>query len=265
MTVVEVDNAALALEKVSAVLGSRQVLSDVDFAVRPGEILGLVGPNGSGKTTALRCCYRALRPSGGTVWIDGEDAQGLARRHLATTVGVTSQEAAQSGGLSVREAVGLGRMPHRGWFDRPTESDRAIVDECLRRVDLLGLASRDVQTLSGGERQRVSIARALAQRPQVLLLDEPTNHLDLRHQLTVMEILGDLAASGLAVIVTMHDLRMAVEYCDRLAVLNDGAVVADGPPAEVLDEALLGIVFGIKARVRTHPRRSMEILGLADD
>lgn len=258
-------NGSLSLEQVSATLGSRQVLHAIDFSVRPGEILGLVGPNGSGKTTALRCCYRALRPSGGTVWVDGADAESVGRRRLATTIGVSSQEPQASAGLSVRESVGLGRVPHQGWFDRPTESDRVIVDECLRQVDMTNLASRDVQALSGGERQRVSIARALAQQPKILLLDEPTNHLDLRHQLTVMKVLGDLAATGLAIVVTMHDLRMAVEYCDRLAVLDGGSVVADGPPAEVLDDGLLGSVFGIKAHVRSHPKRSMEILGLADD
>lgn len=255
---------AVAVQQLSAVLGSRQVLREINFSVRPGEILGLVGPNGSGKTTALRCCYRALRPRSGTVWVEGENTAHVARRALATTVGVSTQEPAASGGLSVRESVGLGRVPHRGWFDRPTESDHEIVDDCLQQVDLVDLAERDVQALSGGERQRVSIARALAQRPKVLLLDEPTNHLDLRHQLTVMKILGELAEGGIAIIVTMHDLRMAVEYCDRLAVMDDGAVVADGP-AEILDETLLGSVFGIRARVRTHPRRSMEILGLADD
>ena len=131
-------------------------------------------------------------------------------------------------------------------------------------MGLTDLAGRDVQALSGGERQRVSIARALAQQPRVLLLDEPTNHLDLRHQLTVMSLLRDLAVDGLAIVVTMHDLRLAVEYCDTLAVLHDGRVISTGPPVDVLDDAVLGGVFGIRGVVRSMPRLSMEILGLAD-
>lgn len=249
---------------VRADLGSREVLRGVDFSVRTGEILGLVGPNGSGKTTALRCCYRALTPSAGAVVVDGTDASAVGRRQLARTVGVSTQEPQVSAGLTVRESVGLGRAPHRGWFDRATESDSGIVERCLRQVGLVDLAGRDVQALSGGERQRVSIARALAQRPRILLLDEPTNHLDLRHQLTVMNLLVEMAGEGLAIVVTMHDLRLAVEYCDQLAVMHHGRVIASGPPAQVLDQSLLGEVFGIRAVVRAHPRPSMEVLGLAD-
>ncbi len=253
----------LELVDTRARFGSREVLHGVDFQASAGEILGLVGPNGSGKTTALRCCYNALTPSGGAVLIDRVEASALSRREIARTVSASVQEPAVSGGLSVRESVSLGRTPHRNWRDHWAERDGTIVDRCIEQVGLEALAGRDVATLSGGERQRVSIARALAQQPKILLLDEPTNHLDLRHQLIVMELLMELASQGLAVVVTMHDLRLAVEYCDRLAVLEAGSLRACGPTAEVLEESLLAEVFGIKARVEHGVRPRMEIVGLA--
>lgn len=253
----------LELVETRARLGNREVLRGITFAVTSGEILGLVGPNGSGKTTALRCCYNALTPTGGAVLIDQADSTTLLRKDIAKTISASVQEPTVSAGLSVRESIALGRTPHRSWLDRSTERDTAIVDRCIEQVGLVELAGRDVSTLSGGERQRVSIARALAQEPKVLLLDEPTNHLDLRHQLIVMELLAELASAGLAVVVTMHDLRLAVEYCDNLAVLTEGELRACGSTVEVLDEPLLAEVFGIKARVERGVRPRMEILGLA--
>ncbi|RAL34265.1 ABC transporter ATP-binding protein [Rhodococcus sp. AQ5-07] len=253
----------LELVETRARLGNREVLRGITFAVTSGEILGLVGPNGSGKTTALRCCYNALTPTGGAVLIDQADSTTLSRKDIAKTISASVQEPTVSAGLSVRESIALGRTPHRSWLDRSTERDTAIVDRCIEQVGLVELAGRDVSTLSGGERQRVSIARALAQEPKVLLLDEPTNHLDLRHQLIVMELLAELASAGLAVVVTMHDLRLAVEYCDNLAVLTEGELRACGSTVEVLDEPLLAEVFGIKARVERGVRPWMEILGLA--
>lgn len=253
----------LELVETRARLGNREVLRGITFAVTSGEILGLVGPNGSGKTTALRCCYNALTPTGGAVLIDQADSTTLSRKDIAKTISASVQEPTVSAGLSVRESIALGRTPHRSWLDRSTERDTAIVDRCIEQVGLVELAGRDASTLSGGERQRVSIARALAQEPKVLLLDEPTNHLDLRHQLIVMELLAELASAGLAVVVTMHDLRLAVEYCDNLAVLTEGELRACGSTVEVLDEPLLAEVFGIKARVERGVRPRMEILGLA--
>src|SRR5699024_3738133 len=137
------------------------------------------------------------------------------RRTLARRIGVSVQEPSTLGGLTVRESVRLGRTAQRGWLEAMGADDERIVDEAIAQLGLSEFARRDVAALSGGERQRVSIARALAQRPQVLLLDEPTNHLDLRHQLTVLSMLEALADDGLAVLVTLHDLRLAIEYCDR--------------------------------------------------
>lgn len=228
--------------------GSARILREVCLQVAAGEIVGLVGPNGSGKTTALRCCSRLLRASG-TVLVDGVDTADLGRRTLAQTIAISAQEPPPVAGLTVAESVGLGRAPHQSWLGAASAEDHQIVAREIDRVGLGSYAERDVSQLSGGERQRVSLARALTTQAPVLLLDEPTNHLDLHHQLAIMEILHAEAARGVAVMVTLHDLRLAAEHCDRLVVLADGEVAAHGSPDEVLTGELLAEVFGIHARL----------------
>ena len=166
----------LTARDVDAHLGGRQILDGVGLTVAPGLVTALVGPNGSGKTTLLRTCYRALPTSAGLVTIDGADITSLRRRALARTVGVSTQEPVSLGGITVRESVRLGRTVKRGMFEPFAPDDAQVVDSVLAQVGMTELAERDVLALSGGERQRVSIARALAQQPEVLLLDEPTNH-----------------------------------------------------------------------------------------
>ncbi|KAA0918440.1 ABC transporter ATP-binding protein [Dietzia sp. ANT_WB102] len=251
---------------VSARLGGRQVLDGVNLTVAPGRVTALVGPNGSGKTTLLRSCYRALPVSAGMVTLDDADIASLRRRSLARAVGASTQEPVSLGGITVRESVRLGRTVTRGLFEPFGGDDSAVVEAVLARVGLADLAGRDVLALSGGERQRVSIARTLAQQPDVLLLDEPTNHLDLHQQLSVLALLRELAADGLAVLLTLHDLRMATEYCDAVAVLHRGRLVATGAPEEVLDAAVLREVFGVRGEVCAGPdgRRTLDVRGLAD-
>ncbi len=255
----------LAARGLDVRLGGRPVLRAVDLTVRPGQVHGLIGPNGSGKTTLLRCCYRALTPVRGTVALTGRAVTALRRRELATIIGVAVQEGQSLGGMTVRESVLLGRTARRGWFEPMGAGDRAVVDRVLGRVGLTELAGRSVEDLSGGERQRVGIARALAQQPQLLVLDEPTNHLDLRHQLTVMDLVRESADEGYGVLVTLHDLPLAVRYCDRLTVLESGRVRADGAPAEVMTPQLLAEVFGVAGRVVADGRSTrLHIDGLAE-
>lgn len=252
---------------VTARLGGREILGGVDLTVAPGRVTALVGPNGSGKTTLLRTCYRALPVTAGLVTVDDADITSLRRRTLARTVGVSTQEPVSLGGITVRESVRLGRTVKRRMFEPFGTDDSDVVDTVLAQVGMTALAERDVLALSGGERQRVSIARALAQQPEVLLLDEPTNHLDLHQQLSVLTLLRRLAADGLAVLLTLHDLRMATEYCDAMAVLERGRVVADGPPEKVLSPALLADVFGVRGEVRPGRAggRTLDVWGLADE
>ena len=257
---------ALTATAVRARVGRRIVLDGVDLAVRPGTVTGLVGPNGSGKTTLLRACYRALPVQAGVIALDGDDLTGLRRRTLARTIGVSTQEPVSLGGITVRESVRLGRAATRGLLEGPRPGDEDVVDRVLADVGLTALADRDLLALSGGERQRVSIARALAQLPSLLLLDEPTNHLDLHQQLSVLRLLRRLAADGMTVLVTLHDLRFAVEYCDELAVLHDGRVAAAGAAEDVLTTELLAEVFRVRGVLSgTGADRRLDLLGLVDD
>ncbi|MBE9374016.1 ABC transporter ATP-binding protein [Saccharopolyspora sp. HNM0983] len=246
-------------------LAGRAAVSDVDLDVPAGEVFGLVGPNGSGKTTLLRALYRAVRPVSGSADVAGAPVANTGRRALARLLGATTQEVVRAGGLAVREVVAQGRTAHLGLLSRPGPEDEDAVRRALRATELAGAADRDVSRLSGGELQRVVIARALAQRPQVLVLDEPTNHLDLRHRYAVLQLLGELARGGTTVLLTAHDLDLAVRFCDRLGVLDGGRLVAAGEPGEVLDERLLAEVFGIRARTeRAGGRWRLEVDGPLD-
>ncbi|MZD05806.1 ATP-binding cassette domain-containing protein [Streptomyces sp. SID5785] len=240
----------LHVEGVTLTAGARRLVHDITLTARPGETIGLVGPNGSGKSSLLRAVYRVLRPAAGTVRVDGEDAWTLPPRRLARALAAVVQDTPPGLDLSVREVVAMGRTPHKRLLSGDTAEDTALVEAALASVDAAALAHRSFDRLSGGERQRVLIARALAQQPSLLVLDEPTNHLDIRHQLEILSVLQRLPAT---VLVALHDLNLAAYYCDRLYVLLDGAVVASGPPHEVLTPDLLAEVYQVRAEVAVHP------------
>lgn len=233
-------------DAVTVALGGRAVIDRVSLVVEPGTVLGLVGPNGSGKSTLLRTVYRALRPSSGTVRIDGDDVRSLTSRQAARTVAVMLQDPATDFDLTVHETVLLGRGPHHSSFGRDTLEDLRVVDDAMHRTEVDELADRMVATLSGGQRQRVMLARALAQQAPVLVLDEPSNHLDINHQ---HELMSTVRGLGRTVIGALHDLNLAAQYCDHLVVLADGRVVAEGPPETVLTPALIQNTFQVDVRV----------------
>lgn len=222
--------------------GEHPVLRGVDLAVRPGEVLGLVGPNGSGKTTLLRLLTAALRPDRGEVLLGGRPLARIGGRERARRLAIVVQESAGELPMTVADLVLLGRTPHRG--AGRAGHGREIAARALERVGALHLAGREVAQLSGGERQRVLIARALAQEPEVLLLDEPTNHLDIGYQHEVLHVVRGL---GLATIVVLHDLNLASRYCDRVALLHEGRVLASGPPSAVLQGPQLEQVYAVGA------------------
>lgn len=228
----------------------RALIEDVSLAVERGEIVGLVGPNGSGKTTVLRTIFRSLQPKIGAIWLDGDDLRGLTSKQLAQRMAVMTQDSPIEFDFTVREVVAMGRFPHQGAVSRASESD---AEACARALDLVGLtemAERSMLTLSGGERQRALIARALAQNSGLVVLDEPTNHLDIHYQ---HELMGLLVRLDVTAIAALHDLNLAAGYCDRLYVLRGGTVVASGDPATVLTEDLVGQVFGVRPHVIAHP------------
>ncbi len=227
--------------------GRREVLRGVDLALEAGELVALLGTNGSGKTTLLRCLAGTLTPSGGEISFDGRPLAGWRRDALARRVAVLPQQLELPDGFRVAELVAMGRAPHaRRLFGSTAEDERAI-ERALRDADAADLADRWLEELSGGERQRLLVAMALAQEPDLLLLDEPTLHLDLAHQVALLAAIRRLRDQrGLTVLAVLHDLNLAAAFAPRVAVLDEGRVVADGPPAEVLSTDLVRRVFGVQ-------------------
>jgi iron complex transport system ATP-binding protein len=241
----------LELEAVSWGVAGARIVREVSLSCAAGSVVGLIGPNGSGKSSLLRCVYRVLQPDAGTVQLDAENVWRLSAQQAARRIGVVLQEHSGEFEFSVREMVLMGRAPHKAWFERDTAEDLGIVEEALRQVDMLDFAERSFLTLSGGEKQRVLVARTLAQQTRFLVLDEPTNHLDIRYQLEVLDLVRGL---GVTTIAALHDLNLAALYCDQLYVLKEGALVAGGPPAEVLTPELIQAVYSVRAEVALHPR-----------
>ncbi len=224
----------------------KTIVSDVSLSVAPGETLGLIGPNGSGKSSLLRLLAGLRKPQSGRVHINGHDIAHVHRRALSRQVAFVQQNAATDTNVTVRDVVRLGRIPHRSALAGWSDADEGAVASALERVDMTGHKSQPWQTLSGGERQRVHIARALAQTPQVMFLDEPTNHLDIHHQIEILRMVRDL---DLTSIIALHDLNLAAMFCDRIVVLQAGAVRACGTPKAVLTQKLLRDVFRVDAEV----------------
>ncbi|TBU98569.1 ABC transporter ATP-binding protein [Stutzerimonas kirkiae] len=226
------------------------LLRGVDLEVGEGEFVGLIGPNGSGKTSLLRCAYRFNRPDEGSVSLDGSDLWRQSPRWSARRIAVVLQEFPQEFGLSVEALVAMGRTPHKGLFEGDDREDGERVSQALERVGMAHARLRPFAPLSGGEKQRVLLARALAQQPGLLILDEPTNHLDPRYQLELLQLLRKLRLSTLA---SFHDLNLAAAFCDRLYVIDGGRILASGTPHEVLSAERLQQVFGVHALVDRHP------------
>ncbi len=229
-------------------LGGHPVLTGIDLRIRPGRVTALIGPNGSGKSTLLRTVFGARRPTSGRVTVEGTDVAAIPPRKLARTVAVMLQDAPSEFDLTVHETVMVGRAPHQAAFSPERAVDRRAVERALRTVGLEAHAGRLLRQLSGGQRQRAMLARALAQEGRILVLDEPTNHLDITHQLEIMRLVRGL---GITVVAALHDLSLAADFCDDVAVLHEGRVRAFGSPGDVLGAPLVREVFGVDPRPST--------------
>lgn len=242
--------SVLSAEGITWSKGGRRILDHVSIEARQGEVRGLLGPNGAGKTSLLRILAGLRRPDRGRVMLDGADLRSLPRRHVARSLAIVEQTLEVHEDITVEETAALGRTPHRGTFEPLGRADRAAVEHALAATGMAAHRSRSWRTLSGGEQQRAQLARALAQEPRVIVLDEPTNHLDVRYQLDVLELLGTV---DMTVITALHDLNLAARFCDRVAVLEDGRVCADGEPEAVVTPQLIGDVYGVEAIVDPSP------------
>lgn len=241
---------SISADKVTYAAGNTVIVNGVSISVPKGKVLGLLGPNGSGKSSLLRLICRLRQVKSGIIRLGDDDVSGLSRAALARRIAFVEQQSTTDTQITVRDVVRLGRTPHRGLLSSWGSDDDAAVEEALARVDMAERAGQLWQTLSGGERQRVHIARALAQSPSELLLDEPTNHLDIQHQLDILALVSKL---GLTSIIALHDLNLAAMFCDHLAVLQKGEVVAAGTPEEVLTGELIASVFGVRAHIEKSP------------
>lgn len=233
--------------------GASEVLKGISLDVAPGSFVGLIGPNGSGKTTFLRVAAGLLKPARGSVSLLGRPMAGMSRVEIARKLALLPQSPALPPTFTAWEIVLMGRTPFLGLLGRERSSDLAAAERAMGLANCAQLADRRVEELSGGERQRVLLARALAQEPDVLLLDEPTAHLDLQHQVTVVELVAGLVAGGMAALGVFHDLNLAASYCDRLAVLSGGRLTAIGRPEEVLVANTLSAVFHLDLALLPRP------------
>ncbi|AZZ53989.1 ABC transporter ATP-binding protein [Rathayibacter festucae] len=236
--------------------GRRTVVDGVSVRLEPGRVTALVGPNGSGKSTLLRALARLHAPSGGAVVLAGDrPATALSSRDFAREVTLFAQSRTAPQGLSVREVVAFGRHPHRRAFAGPSARDREAVEQAMATTGVLSMAERAAGELSGGELQRVWLAACLAQETGVVLLDEPTNHLDLRYQVETLDLIRDLAeVHGAAVGVVLHDLDHAARVADRLLLLSDGRVLAEGDPLAVLTAEHIEAAYGLRVEVAVDER-----------
>jgi len=219
-------------------------LRDVDLAVDAGELVGIIGPNGSGKTTLLRAATRGLRPRSGQVLVDGEDIWHTRINALARKTAVVPQHPGDLE-MTVAEYVLLGRIPHYRRFQfLETRDDWTVAERAMAQTDCLGLRDYSMNAISGGERQLALVARALAQEPRLLLLDEPTSSLDIAHVVRVLDLVRRLNRElGLTVVMVLHDLNAAIEYCSRLVLMNEGRIHKAGPVDDVIDYRTLEEVY----------------------
>jgi iron complex transport system ATP-binding protein len=224
----------------------KAVLCGIDIHAKPGEIVSVIGPNGSGKSTLLRCMNKILKFKQGAVLLAGKNIDGIPLRQLSRTMGYIPQHETRSFAFTVFETVLMGRRPHIGW--QVADHDLKVVHDTLHDLGLDALRNRQIDELSGGERQRVFIARALAQEPSVMLMDEPTSDLDPRHQLEVFGLITELSREkGITVVCAIHDLHLAARFSDKIVMLRQGEVFAQGPPQEVMTPGNLRAVYGVEA------------------
>lgn len=256
----------LAMDKAVLGYGKYTVLNDISFSVRPGEMVGLIGPNGCGKSTVIKALSGIIPLFAGKVLLDGKDIRQVTRRELAKMLGVVPQIPLLPSAYSALEIVLMGRNPHMGLFQFEGARDINIALNAMERTGTIELADRRVAELSGGEIQCLMVARAIAQETQAVLLDEPTANLDIGRQITVLDLVRNMCLrSNLAVLAVLHDLNLAAQYCDRLILLHDKNVQAEGIPAKVITGDNIGRVYGVQNCVYTHPMNGLPVVLLSNE
>jgi iron complex transport system ATP-binding protein len=244
----------LKVDKLSGGYGREIIINDISFEMERGEFIGIIGPNGSGKSTLLKLISRVIYPKKGEVLFQNENIIRIKLKELCKNIAFVPQDTVITFSFSVWEVVLLGRTPHLGRLELETKKDFSIAENALILTDTLNLKEKNINQLSAGERQRVIIAKALAQEPTLLILDEPTSHLDIGHQIEVLDLLKKLnKEKKISVIIVLHDLNLASEYCSRIILLNKGEIFKDGPSQEVLTYQNIESVYKTIVVVNKNP------------
>ncbi|MFB4384797.1 ABC transporter ATP-binding protein [Agrobacterium tumefaciens] len=246
--------AKIAGKGIDIAYGQRRIIERLDLAIPKRCFTALIGPNGSGKSTLLRTFAGLMKPSGGSILLDGKDLNGLSPRDVARKVGVLLQGPVAPEGLTVGDLVRQGRYPHRSLFSRWSAQDQEACDEALMLTGTTDLSDRALDSLSGGQRQRAWIAMTLAQQGEAILLDEPTTYLDLEHQVELMNLITTLVSRhGKTVVAVLHDINQAARYAQHIVILHDGRVTAAGTPDMVISSQTIADVFKVKTVVIRDP------------
>jgi iron complex transport system ATP-binding protein len=250
MNIINIQNAFFSYN-------TKEVLQDISFSLKQGEFLGIIGPNGAGKSTILRLICGILKPGKGMITILGEPIERIEPKELAKKIAFVPQETHFALDFTVEDIVMMGRYPYLKAFQRENKIDYQARDHALEYADVQTFRKRMINSLSSGERQRVVLARALAQEPAILILDEPTSHLDLHHQYAIMELLKKFNKEGMSIIVVNHDLNLASLYCERLILMHQGKIFAQGSPGELINERTLKQVYQTDVKVIKHPHKNV--------
>lgn len=250
----------IQVHDVTVAYGGVPIVSKVTLAGKTGQITGLLGANGSGKSTLLKAVTRLHRPSTGQITLDGQDVWAdFTPKRYAQSVAVLGQERGLEMSFSVADVISAGRIPHLGPLARLTSVDRDVVSTAAEQAGVLGFMDRRFNTLSGGEKQRVLLARAIAQDPAVLVLDEPTNHLDVRAQFELLDVVRRLEVT---VLMAIHDLTLAAQYCDQVHILKSGELIASGTPTQACSTANIRRAFGVHSTQLVCPDSGLPLFSL---
>jgi len=255
------EHSRLNAQHVSLAYGEHLVAEDLSVEFPDGKITVIVGPNACGKSTALRAMARLLKPTRGSVFLDGKSISERPSKEVAQVLGLLPQSPIAPDSLTVRDLVGRGRHPHQSWWRQHGEGDADAIERALTATHMTALADRNVDELSGGQRQRAWIAMAVAQETDILLLDEPTTYLDIAHQLDVLELVADLNRTyGRTIVMVLHDLNLAIRYADHIIALRDGRKIVEGSPSQVVTPDFLREVFSVEGQVMTDPQTGAPIV-----
>ena len=251
----------LELQNVNLGYRKRLVIEDMTMEVKPGEVLGLVGPNGCGKSTLIKALSRIIAPRSGSILLNGEEIKQIPRAQLAKMLGVVPQIPLLPSNFTAFEVVLMGRNPHLGLLQYEGKKDMDIAWQAMTRTATGHLAGRKIGQLSGGEIQSIVIARVLAQQTQAILLDEPTANLDIGRQVYILDLMSSLSRqNGLTLVFALHELNLAAQYCDRLVLIENGRIQCQGKPAEVITAENIKRVYGNGSYVGSHPLSGLPVV-----